>query len=477
MRSAEDEPLAAGTVIDGRYRVIAELGAGGMGRVYEAEHMFIRRRMALKLLRHGAGGPEAAARMVQEATLAGQVPHPAVVRVFDCAALADGQVYVAMELLRGETLEQALRRPIDAATAIGVLAEVARGLAAVHRVGVVHRDIKPANIFLARGEAGVQAKLLDFGVAKALPGASELAAGAVRTQAGEVIGTPYYVAPEQVRGGAIDGRADLYSLGVILYEVLTGELPFVGDSYVAILAQHMRVAPLDPRQAAPGRGIPDEAARLAMRLLAKEAGERPADGDAVAEAIAGVLLREREALRAVAAARGAVDASTVRLAEESGGASGASTVRIAGERGGAVGGTTSAPTVRSAGDSVRVRMAERTGSRAWLGWVAVGLGAVGVAVWLATRAPVVAEVAAVPEVVVDVAPTPTPAPVAPVKLPASVVVEAPKAAVELPPAVARPIIKGKKSGREGGTTRPPITKVPAKVGDDPPLKPDVYGDD
>ncbi len=467
MRGAEDEPLAAGTVIDGRYRVIAELGAGGMGRVYEAEHMFIRRRMALKLLRHGAGGPEAAARMVQEATLAGQVPHPAVVRVFDCAALADGQVYVAMELLRGETLEQALRRPIDAATAIGVLAEVARGLAAVHRVGVVHRDIKPANIFLADSEGGAQAKLLDFGVAKALPGASELAAGAVRTQAGEVIGTPYYVAPEQVRGGAIDGRADLYSLGVILYEVLTGELPFVGDSYVAILAQHMRVAPLDPRQAAPGRGVPDRAAQLAMRLLAKEAGERPADGDAVAEALAGILARDGEALRGLAGAVKVGDgASTVRLA--GGGATtaivGASTVRLA--DGGEV------------GASATARMAEGTGGRAGLRWIAMAVAVVGVAVvWWATRAPVpadpVTEVQAVPEVV-EVAPVP----VTPVQLPAPVeAVEAPKAAVEPVPAVVRPIIKGKKSGREGGTTRPPITKVPAKVGDDPPLKPDVYGDD
>lgn len=470
MRGAEDEPLAAGTVIDGRYRVIAELGAGGMGRVYEAEHMFIRRRMALKLLRHGAGGPEAAARMVQEATLAGQVPHPAVVRVFDCAALADGQVYVAMELLRGETLEQALRRPIDAATAIGVLAEVARGLAAVHRVGVVHRDIKPANIFLADSEGGAQAKLLDFGVAKALPGASELAAGAVRTQAGEVIGTPYYVAPEQVRGGAIDGRADLYSLGVILYEVLTGELPFVGDSYVAILAQHMRVAPLDPRQAAPGRGVPDGAAQLAMRLLAKEAGERPADGEAVAEELAGILARDGEALRGLAGAVKVGDgASTVRLAGEGGGATtaivGASTVRLAGDGG-------------EVGASATERMAEGTGGRAGLRWVAIAVAVVGVVVvWWATRAAPVTEVRVVPEVV-DVAPVPAPAQVTPVQQPAAAVaVEAPKAAVEPAPAVVRPIIKGKKSGREGGTTRPPITKVPAKVGEDPPLKPDVYGDD
>ncbi|MBL8973046.1 MAG: serine/threonine protein kinase, partial [Myxococcales bacterium] len=139
-----DPPLAAGTVVDGRYRVLREIGAGGMGRVYEAEHMFLRRPMALKLLRRGlATAPEATARLIQEAMLAGQVPHSAVVRVFDCAALADGQVYLAMELLRGESLEQRLRRPGSAAEVVPLLAELARGLAAVHRVGVVHRDIKP----------------------------------------------------------------------------------------------------------------------------------------------------------------------------------------------------------------------------------------------------------------------------------------------------------------------------------------------
>ena len=155
-----DPSLAPGTVIDGRYRVTREIGAGGMGRVYEAEHMFLRRSMAIKLLRRGlATAPEATARLIQEAMLAGQVPHPAIVQVFDCAVLADGQVYLAMELLRGESLEQRLRRPGHAGEVVPLLAELARGLAAVHRVGVVHRDIKPANVFLANSDSGVQAKL------------------------------------------------------------------------------------------------------------------------------------------------------------------------------------------------------------------------------------------------------------------------------------------------------------------------------
>jgi hypothetical protein len=443
-----------------------------------------------------------------------------------------------------------------------VLAEVARGLAAVHRVGVVHRDIKPANIFLASGAEGVQAKLLDFGVAKALPGASELAAGAVRTQAGEVLGTPYYVAPEQIRGGAIDGRADLYGLGVILYEVLVGELPFVGDSYVAILGQHVRTPPLDPRQAAPGRGIPDEAARLAMRLLAKEPGERVADGDALAEAIAAVLTSEGEALRGLAtgraaAVRGAGEQGTVRVAEAAGAgtmrvasgsstervaeaagagtmrvasgsstervaeaagagtmrvaeASGASTVQLAEASGS--GGVAGASTVRlvDAGDSVRgaaevggrasgvvegtggdaaARLAEGTGERGRGRWLVVGAIGVAAAVglWIAARAPEastgpgvapqpVAAPVGEPTSVAAPRGDPQVAPVVPVQQAEAIVAPPVAAATDPPPVPPRSPTKTRKTVRDGGTNRPP-TKAPTKVGGDPPLKPDVYGDD
>lgn len=328
-----DPSLAPGTVIDGRYRVTREIGAGGMGRVYEAEHMFLRRSMAIKLLRRGlATAPEATARLIQEAMLAGQVPHPAIVQVFDCAVLADGQVYLAMELLRGESLEQRLRRPGHAGEVVPLLAELARGLAAVHRVGVVHRDIKPANVFLANSDSGVQAKLLDFGVAKLLPGAT--AEAAVRTQAGAVLGTPYYLAPEQARGGSIDGRADLYALGVMLYETLTGTLPFLGDSFMAIVARHLHELPLDPRQAAPERGIPDGIARVTMRLLSKDPGLRASDGDALADELQALLGVEGTALGRVAiggevgagaGARTVAPAAGNRLAE----GTGAATRRVA----------------------------------------------------------------------------------------------------------------------------------------------------
>jgi serine/threonine-protein kinase len=333
-----DPPLAAGAVIDRRYRVIRLLGEGGMGRVYEAEHLFIRRRLALKLVRRDAGTGEAAARLLQEAVLAGKVPHATVVPVFDCAALPDGQVYVAMELLRGESLEQALARPQPAADVLRWLAEVARGLAAAHRAGIVHRDVKPANLFLARTpEGAVQPRILDFGIAKLLPG-GDTTAEIVRTQAGALLGTPFYMAPERGRGEPGGPPSDLYSLGVILYEALTGVVPFVGEQFMEIVGRHLREAPLDPRQAAPAREIPDALAELVLTLLRKEPAERPADGEAVARALLGLVEREPGLARLRVGAPGVEagpweSAATQRLAgpgDSFGAGEGAATQRLAG---------------------------------------------------------------------------------------------------------------------------------------------------
>ena len=493
-----DRPLPAGTVIDGRYRLMAELGAGGMGRVYEAEHMFIRRRMALKLLRTGHAASDAAARMIQEATLAGQVPHPAVVRVFDCAALGDGQVYLAMELLRGESLEQALRRPGNAVEMVRRLIEVARGLAAVHRVGVVHRDIKPANIFLALGEQGVHAKLLDFGIAKLLPGAAGVGDDSVRTRAGAVLGTPYYLAPEQARGGAIDGRADLYSLGVILYEALTGGLPFVGESFMEILAQHIKVPPLDPRQAAPGRAIPDGIARLTMRLLAKDPGQRTGDGDALADELEGLMRTEGEALARltvgvregpVASAEAGTfvmaEVGTVRLSSLSSlsslseGTDGAVGLQGGGDLSEGAGST--APRVPARAGVAALGVAARVAARVAaviasvvIGWVAVRPAAQGP----------VDRTGGTPSRVVPAVTLPAlvPGPAAVASAPAVVpAVEAPAQVAGTPPPqpVVGPRHPDKKRPRDGGTrrdARPPRTGGEAPKTDprEPQLKPDVY---
>lgn len=487
-----DPPLAAGAVIDGRYRVVELIGEGGMGRVYETEHLFLRRRLALKLVRRDAGTGEAAARLLQEAVLAGKVPHATVVPVFDCAALPDGQVYVAMELLRGESLEAALLRPQPAEAALRWLAEVARGLAAAHRAGIVHRDVKPANVFLARGaDDSVQPRILDFGIAKLLPGLSGEAAEGVQTQAGALLGTPFYMAPERICGETGDARADLYSLGVILYEALTGRVPFSGDGFMEIVGRHLHEAPIDPRQAAPGRKIPDALAELALQLLHKQPDGRPSDGEAVAEAL--LAIRESagvatlmlgaevatEAARADAATQSLVEAPTQRLEVSSQEVTSATEgspeliEKIEIER----------------EEDVESDMSKKTsfGGGRWVAGLVVACAAVvGLVAWVGGRGGAVEVVPAAasgpePGIVVEreVAPIPVIAPVVAPEAVVEVVAEvgaetgavsepAPEAAPEPAPEPVAGKRRGKKGPRKAGTTEP----GPRESG--PKIKIDVY---
>ncbi|MEZ4382811.1 MAG: protein kinase [Nannocystaceae bacterium] len=289
-----DHALAIGAIVDGRYEITGLVGEGGMGRVYAATHRFLRRRVALKVLRGDAQtSAESVARFRQEALLCTRIGHPGIVEVLDCATYGEGRtsrVFMVMELLEGESLEDAMARPGPADARLEWLAAIAEALAAAHRVGVVHRDIKPANVFLVGGRAP---KILDFGIAKATDQEG------VQTQAGALLGTPYYLAPERALGRALDGRADLYSLGVILYELLTGDVPFVGATMMEVLGHQIRSAPLDPRQAAPERPIPASVAALTLELLAKDPQARPADGDLLAARLRRLIAAEREALAAL----------------------------------------------------------------------------------------------------------------------------------------------------------------------------------
>ncbi|HFE46769.1 MAG TPA: serine/threonine protein kinase, partial [Nannocystis exedens] len=167
--ATDDSPVEIGTLVDGRYEITDLLGEGGMGRVYLAEHRFLGRRVALKMLRKDAQqSPESVARFRQEALLTTRIGHPGIVEVLDCATLADGRVFMVMEFLEGESLEEAMTRPGPALPRLQWLADVASALAAAHRVGVVHRDIKPANLFLSIDRTGATiSKILDFGIAKA----------------------------------------------------------------------------------------------------------------------------------------------------------------------------------------------------------------------------------------------------------------------------------------------------------------------
>lgn len=298
----DDPALAVGTLVGDRYRIVGTLGAGGMGRVYEAEPVVrggTSTRVALKILRRERSQGDHLARFRQEAKAAGRVGHPSIVEVLGFAELPDGTVYLAMERLYGQSFEDWLEAPGRLREGLVFLAEVARGLAAAHAVGIVHRDVKPANLFMHVDPelegAPPRAKILDFGIAKAVT----RDVTQIETQAGTLLGTPYYLAPERALGRSLDSRADLYSLGVILYEVLTGGVPFEDSTFMGILAQHIRAEPLDPRQAAPDRPLPPGVCMLAMRLLAKDPSQRSPDGNAVADEIEALLQREGALIDAV----------------------------------------------------------------------------------------------------------------------------------------------------------------------------------
>jgi serine/threonine protein kinase len=262
----------------GSYRVLSELGRGGMGVVFRAEDSCLKRAVALKVMRPWlAENPAARQRFVREAQAAASVTHANIIRIYQVSE-DRGVPFLAMELLAGETVEQRLAREgrLPLADVLRVGREIAEGLAAAHEAGLVHRDIKPANVWL-EAPAG-RVKLLDFGLARAADDASRL------TQTGAIIGTPGYIAPEQARGAAVDVRCDLFSLGCVLYQMCTGTAPFQGPNTLATL---LAVA-LD--QPAPANRVnpqsPAALSQLIARLLQKDPARRPRSAREVADALA-----------------------------------------------------------------------------------------------------------------------------------------------------------------------------------------------
>src|SRR6187401_2004204 len=226
--------LSPGDLIDDKYRIVRLIGEGGMGAVYEGENTRIRRRVAIKVL-HGnvAGMADAVARFEREAQAAGRIGSEHIVEVLDLGALPDGDRYLVMEYLDGDGLGTRIknRTHLTPAELCPIAFQLMEGLAAAHGAGIIHRDLKPDNVFLLRSRHGKQdfVKLLDFGISKfsALSGDS----GFSMTRTGAVMGTPYYMAPEQAKGSReLDHRVDIYATGVILYEALTGQVPFNADT-------------------------------------------------------------------------------------------------------------------------------------------------------------------------------------------------------------------------------------------------------
>ncbi len=270
--------LNVGDIFGGRYRILRRLGEGGMGEVFAAEHMHIKKRVAIKVLRPEiVSNAEAVARFEQEAYSASSIGHRNIINIDDFGTLPDGRIFLFMELLDGKPLNEMLREQLSPECILDILIQTCHGLAAAHDKQIVHRDMKPENIFIthvpsANGGVSFVPKLLDFGIAKVSgnDGDNNL------TRTGMIFGTPFYMSPEQALGQGVDHRADIYAMGVILYEAFTGALPFEGESFMGILTKHITTEPTPPAQRAAekSRSLPNGMEDIITRAMKKKREER-----------------------------------------------------------------------------------------------------------------------------------------------------------------------------------------------------------
>jgi eukaryotic-like serine/threonine-protein kinase len=293
------DPLI-GKLLD-RYQVVRKIGEGGMGSVYSVEHVMLRKRMAMKLLRAELSrNQELVTRFQNEAIAASRIGQENIVQVTDFGRTPEGLVYFVMEELQGQSLAEAIRRDrgLTPERSIVIALQVCRALHAAHAVGIIHRDLKPENIVLTEREGqGEFAKVLDFGISKVSEGVNSGSGDTQRlTQLGMIVGTPEYMSPEQASGKQVDHRSDVYSLGVVLFEMLTGRLPFEGDNALQVLMKHQTdpAPPFD--EVRPDRPVPAVLEVVVQRALAK----RPQDRHQSMADLLGDLQRAREGLRVAA---------------------------------------------------------------------------------------------------------------------------------------------------------------------------------
>ncbi|MEY3015053.1 MAG: hypothetical protein RIT45_3788 [Pseudomonadota bacterium] len=284
----EDAPRVdemIGQLIGDRYRVTERIGAGGMGAVYRATQTDLGREVAVKVLLEELNSSETLTRrFTVEALAVSRLRHPNTIQIYDFGRTPGGRLYIAMELLEGDTLHDRLRTAghLPVRMALRILADVAAALAEAHAKEIVHRDLKPENIFLVRvGDNPDFVKVLDFGVAKLRDGVGD--GKGTLTKAGSIFGTPRYMSPEQASARAVDARSDLYTVGVILFELLTGRPPFESEAPLSLLLAHVNDAPPAMAEVAPDVAIPADVEALVQRLLAKKPADRPESARALRE--------------------------------------------------------------------------------------------------------------------------------------------------------------------------------------------------
>jgi serine/threonine-protein kinase len=283
--------LVPGVVIRGKYEILEKIGTGGMATVYRARHLAFGEIVAIKLV-----GPKLAhdadflKRFRTEAVVTRKLQHPNAVRVEDLDTTEDGRPFIVMEFVNGRSLREVIRTEgaLPLPRAVAIARQACSALAAAHAIGITHRDIKPDNILLTPYPGGDFVKVLDFGIAKVKEGSFDTGEGYTPTQTGMVMGTPQYISPEQAmgkRGAEVDGRSDLYSLGVVLYEMVTGRLPFSSDTAMGMILHHLQTSPTPPQIARADLSIPGPLSDLLMKALQKDRDRRFASADEMLAAL------------------------------------------------------------------------------------------------------------------------------------------------------------------------------------------------